>query len=443
MPQRFSVGPGGQLQGSIRVPGDKSISHRSIMFASIAHGTSHISGFLEGADAISTMNAFRAMGVRIDGPVDGKVTVYGVGKNGLKAPLASGGILDCGNSGTSMRLLSGLLAGQGFEVTLTGDESLSTRPMKRVTVPLAQMGAQIDSDDGKPPLTVRARDTLKGIDFVSPVASAQVKSAVLLAGLYASGTTSVTESAPTRDHTERMLEAFGVTVNREGLKASVQGGAELKAAQIEVPGDISSAAFFLVGASIASGSDLLVRHVGMNPTRTGVIDILRLMGADISVEASRTVGGEPVADLRVRAAQLHGIDVPEHLVPLAIDEFPVLFIAAACARGTTRITGAEELRVKESDRIAVMADGMTALGLAVTPTADGMIIEGRPGSAAVFKGGQVQSHGDHRIAMAFTMAALRASGTVEIHDTLNVATSFPNFVELSQQCGSLVQRIDS
>jgi 3-phosphoshikimate 1-carboxyvinyltransferase len=443
MPQCFSVGPGGRLQGSIRVPGDKSISHRSIMFAAIADGTTKISGFLEGADAISTMNAFRAMGVQIEGPQDGKVVVHGVGRHGLKAPTATKGVLDCGNSGTSMRLLSGLLAGQGFEVTLTGDESLSGRPMKRVTEPLARMGAQIDSQDGKPPLTIRARSQLNAITFTTPVASAQVKSALLLAGLYAQGVTTITETAPTRDHTERMLEAFGVQVVRSGLTASVTGGVQLRAATIEVPADISSAAFFLVGASIAKGSDIVLEHVGMNPTRTGVIDILRLMGADISVLNPRTVGGEPVADLRVRSAQLRGIDVPEALVPLAIDEFPVLFIAAACAVGQTRVSGAEELRVKESDRIAVMADGMRALGFEAQATPDGMIIEGRGDQSSVFSGGTVHAHGDHRIAMAFTMAALRASHTVTIQDTINVATSFPSFVELSQASGIAVTRIDS
>jgi 3-phosphoshikimate 1-carboxyvinyltransferase len=443
MPQRFSVGPGGRLQGSIRVPGDKSISHRSIMFAAIAQGVTKISGFLEGADAISTMNAFRAMGVQIDGPEGGNVTVHGVGRNGLKAPASTFGVLDCGNSGTSMRLLSGLLAGQGFEVTLTGDESLTGRPMKRVTEPLALMGAHIDSQAGKPPLNIRARSQLKSITFTTPVASAQVKSALLLAGLYAQGVTRITETAPTRDHTERMLEAFGVKVQRDGLTASIEGGQQLQAATIEVPADISSAAFFMVGASIAPGSDVVLEHVGMNPTRTGVIDILRLMGADITVQNSRSVGGEPVADLRVRSAQLRGIDVPESLVPLAIDEFPVLFIAAACAIGQTRVSGAEELRVKESDRIAVMADGMQALGFPTQPTPDGMIIQGRGEQTAVFSGGTVHAHGDHRIAMAFTMAGLRAGGTVTIQDTLNVATSFPSFVELSQGSGSLVERIDS
>jgi 3-phosphoshikimate 1-carboxyvinyltransferase len=436
IPQQFFVGPGGRLQGTIRVPGDKSISHRSLMFAAIAQGTSDISGFLEGADAICTMNALRAMGVKIEGPTQGKVRVHGVGKHGLKPPSAP---LDCGNSGTSMRLFSGLLAGQGFALSLIGDESLSKRPMKRVTVPLGLMGARIDTTDGKPPLVMHPQAQLLGIDFVSPVASAQVKSAVLLAGLYADGVTRVTEPAPTRDHTERMLEAFGVRVVRDGLTASIEGGQTLVAANVEVPADISSAAFFLVGASIAPGSDLTLEHVGMNPTRTGVIEILRLMGANITVQNEKTVGGEPVADLRVRSAQLKGIHVPEHLVPLAIDEFPVLFIAAACAQGTTTVTGAEELRVKESDRIQVMADGLVALGVNARPTPDGMVIQGTEDTSEVFHAGSVQSHGDHRIAMAFTMAGLRASGPIQIYDTLNVATSFPGFVELARGCGSLVQ----
>ncbi|MCK5353980.1 MAG: bifunctional prephenate dehydrogenase/3-phosphoshikimate 1-carboxyvinyltransferase, partial [Methyloprofundus sp.] len=340
----FNVQPGGSLRGEIRVPGDKSMSHRSIMLGSLAEGVTHVTGFLNAEDALATLQAFRAMGVEIEGPENGEVTIHGVGKHGLKEPKEP---LYLGNSGTSMRLLSGLLAGQSFNTVLTGDESLSSRPMKRVTTPLATMGANIKTqEDGTAPLHITGTSQLKGIDYVMPMASAQVKSCLLLAGMYAEGETTVTEPAPTRDHTERMLNGFSYPVQRDGDKASINSEGKLTAADIDVPSDISSAAFFLVGASIAENSDVTLKHVGINPTRTGVIDILRLMGADIEVLNERTVGGEPVADLRVRSSQLKGIDIPEELVPLAIDEFPVLFIAAACAEGQTKLTGAKELRVK-------------------------------------------------------------------------------------------------
>lgn len=438
MSDHFTARPGGAVRGSLRVPGDKSISHRSIMLGAIAEGTTRVTGFLEGADAISTMNVFRALGVRIDGPDGGRVTVEGVGAHGLRAPAVD---LDCGNSGTSMRLLSGLLCGQGFEARLVGDASLSRRPMRRVTEPLGLMGARIDTVDGRPPLRIHppARP-LQGIDYVLPVASAQVKSALILAGLYAEGVTRITEPAPTRDHTERMLAAFGVQVDVDGPTVSVRGGQRLRATDIDVPADISSAAFFLVAGAIAREADLLLRHVGVNPTRTGVIDILRLMGADLTLENPRTVGGEPVADLRIRSSRLVGIEVPPALVPLAIDEFPALFVAAACARGRTVITGAEELRVKESDRIAVMAEGLAALGIDVTPTPDGIVIEGRGDRPDVFTGGAVESHGDHRPAMSFAVASLRAAGPIRIGDTANVGTSFPGFVELAREAGIDVSR---
>jgi 3-phosphoshikimate 1-carboxyvinyltransferase len=439
MSEQFIARPAGAVRGALRVPGDKSISHRSIMLGAIAEGTTRVTGFLEGADAISTMNVFRALGVRIDGPHDGRVTVEGVGPHGLEAPSTD---LDCGNSGTSMRLLCGLLAGQGFEARLVGDASLSRRPMKRVTEPLARMGARIDTTDGRPPLAIRAPEgRLHGIDYAMPVASAQVKSALILAGLYADGTTRVTEPAPTRDHTERMLTAFGVPVRVDGATVSVTGGATLRATDIDVPADISSAAFFLVAGAIARDADLLLRHVGTNPTRTGVIDILRLMGADLTLQNARTVGGEPVADLRIRSSSLRGIDVPPELVPLAIDEFPVLFVAAACARGRTTVTGAEELRVKESDRIAVMAEGLRALGVEATPTPDGIVIEGRGDAPHAFSGGEVDSHGDHRPAMAFAVASLRAAAPIRIRDTANVGTSFPNFVALARDAGIDVERV--
>ncbi len=420
--------PGGTLSGQIRVPGDKSISHRSIMLGSLAEGTTEVEGFLEGEDALATLQAFRDMGVVIEGPQHGRVTIHGVGLHGLQAPP---GPIYLGNSGTSMRLLSGLLAAQAFDTTLTGDASLSKRPMNRVAKPLREMGAVIESAaEGRPPLVIRGGQRLTGMRYEMPMASAQVKSSLLLAGLYAAGETTVIEPAPTRDHTERMLRGFGYPVAVHGNMATVESGHKLSATRIEVPADISSAAFFLVAASIAEGSELLLEHVGINPTRTGVIDILKLMGADISLENQREVGGEPVADLRVRAAKLHGIDIPEDLVPLAIDEFPVLFIAAACATGRTILRGAEELRVKESDRIQVMADGMLALGIQCEPTPDGIIIDGGP-----FAGGEVHSHGDHRIAMSFSVASLRASAPIRIHDCANVATSFPNFLGLAAQVG--------
>lgn len=425
----FHVQPGGVLRGYLRVPGDKSISHRAIMLGSLAEGVTTITGFLEGEDCLATLKAFRAMGVRIDGPEQGRVIVQGVGLHGLSAPE---GRLDMGNSGTSMRLMSGILAGQIFDTVLTGDASLTRRPMRRVTEPLTLMGAHIEATKtGSAPLRIHGGQRLTGIDYPLPVASAQVKSCLLLAGLYAEGVTRVTEPAPTRDHTERMLEGFGYPLQRESDRTvMITGGERLQGTVIDVPADISSAAFFLVGASIASGSDLLLEHVGVNPTRTGAIDILRLMGADIEVLNPRLAGGEPVADLRVRHAPLHGVRIPETLVPLAIDEFPALLIAAACAEGVTVLTGAEELRVKESDRIQVMADGLNALGITAGPTSDGIVIQG-----GTLAGGTIASHGDHRIAMSFAMAALRASGPITIQDCANVNTSFPGFAPLARNAG--------
>jgi 3-phosphoshikimate 1-carboxyvinyltransferase len=426
----FKVNPGGSLQGEARVPGDKSISHRSIMLGSLADGVTHVKGFLEAEDALATLQAFRDMGVKIEGPVNGELTIHGVGKHGLKAPEKE---LYLGNSGTSMRLLSGLLAGQAFDTVLTGDKSLSGRPMKRVTEPLKAMGAEIGATEkGTAPLYITGKaGQLKGIDYTMPMASAQVKSCLLLAGMYAQGDTSVTEPAPTRDHTERMLSGFNYPVKKEGDRVTINANGKLTASDIDVPSDISSAAFFLVGASIAPGSDLLLKHVGINPTRTGVIDILKLMGANIEVLNERIVGGEPVADLHVTHSRLKGIDIPEALVPLAIDEFPVLFVAAACAEGQTRLTGAEELRVKESDRIQVMADGLKILGVSAEPTPDGMVIQG----GSPIGGGTVESHGDHRIAMAFSIAGLRANAPITILDCLNVNTSFPEFKDLVKRLG--------
>lgn len=424
----FLANPGGSANGRIRVPGDKSISHRAIMLGSLAEGVTEVEGFLEGEDALATIQAFRDMGVVIEGPHEGRVTINGVGLHGLQPPP---GPIYVGNSGTTMRLLSGILAGQTFDTTLTGDASLTKRPMNRIATPLRDMGAVIETAaQGRPPLTIRGGKALTGLHYDMPMASAQVKSCMLLAGMYASGTTSVTEPAPTRDHSERMLQGFGYPVEVHGAKAKIEGGHKLNATHIEVPADISSAAFFMVAASIAHNCELVLEHVGINPTRTGVIDILKMMGANISLERVREVGGERVADIRVRSASLKGIEIPEELVPLAIDEFPVIFIAAACAQGRTVLTGAQELRVKECDRIQVMADGLTTLGIEVETAADGITITG--GSIG---GGEVWAHGDHRIAMSFSVASLRATEPIRIHDSQHVATSFPNFLALCSQVG--------
>ncbi len=424
----MTVAAGGCLQGEVPVPGDKSISHRSVMLGALAEGVTEIQGFLEGEDPMATLQAFRAMGVRIEGPDQGQVVVHGVGLHGLRQPPRP---LYLGNSGTSMRLLAGVLAAQSFDTTLLGDESLSSRPMRRITEPLAAMGARIESsDEGTPPLRIKGGQSLKGIDYEMPVASAQVKSCLLLAGLYAEGRTCVTEPDPSRDHTERMLQGFGYPVEREGNRICLQGGGRLRAMHIMVPGDISSAAFFMVGAAIARDSDVLLKNVGINPTRTGVIDILQQMGADIALENERRAGAEPVADIRVKGSELHGIEIPAELVPLAIDEFPALFVAAACAEGETVLTGARELRVKESDRIQVMADGLDELGISARPTEDGIVIQG-----GELQGGRVDSHGDHRVAMAFAMAGLRASSPIVIDHCANVKTSFPDFVATAWRLG--------
>lgn len=441
--QQFTILPGAKtFQGKFTVPGDKSVSHRSIMFGAIAEGTTHVTGFLEGEDALATLQAFRDMGVSIEGPKNGEVTIYGVGMQGLKAPA---GPIYMGNSGTSMRLLAGMLSAQQFDSVMTGDASLTKRPMERIAKPLREMGAQIQTtgERGTPPVSITGAQALKGIHYDLPMASAQVKSGILLAGLWAEGETSVTEPEPTRDHTERMLRAFGYEVKTEGNRISLQGGGKLVGADIQVPSDISSAAFFMVGAAITENSDVTLEAVGINPTRTGVIEILKQMGADLSVENERIAGGEPIADIRIRGSRtLKGIHVPEDQVPLAIDEFPALFIAAACAEGQTVLTGAAELRVKESDRIQVMADGLKTMGIDCTPTDDGIIIQGKGKAgdwSAIFTGGEIESHHDHRIAMSFSMAGLRTSGEIKIVGTETVATSFPTFTELAGVAGLNIQ----
>ncbi|MDZ7852696.1 MAG: bifunctional prephenate dehydrogenase/3-phosphoshikimate 1-carboxyvinyltransferase [Halomonas sp.] len=431
---RYRVSPGGGVNGRIRVPGDKSISHRSIMLGALAEGVTEVKGFLEGEDSLATLQAFREMGVAIEGPHQGRVTVHGVGMHGLKAP---SGPLYVGNAGTAMRLFAGLLAGQAFDTELTGDASLTRRPMGRVADPLRLMGAEIDTaEGGRPPLQLHGGKSLQGISYDMPMASAQVKSCLLLAGLYAQGETRVREPAPTRDHTERMLQGFGYEVHRDGDTCWLHGGGKLTAAPIDVPSDISSAAFFLVAAAITPESDLVLEHVGINPTRIGVINILQLMGADLRLDNQHEVGGEPVADLHIRYAPLKGIEIPVDQVPLAIDEFPALFIAAANAEGTTRLQGAEELRVKESDRLQAMADGLASLGVEHSLREDGInIVGGGSTEGPNYGGGWIDSLGDHRIAMAFTIAALRASEEIVIDDCANVATSFPGFIDLARRVG--------
>ena len=424
--------PGRALHGDVRVPGDKSISHRAVMLAAIAEGTSHISGFLEGEDTRATAAILQQLGVSIDTPSAGERIVHGVGLHGLRG---SSEALDCGNAGTGMRLLCGLLAGQAFDSVLVGDASLSRRPMGRVIEPLTRMGASIEAaGDGFPPLRISVKKALQAIDYKSPIISAQVKSAVLLAGLYADGTTRVRETQPTRDYTESMLAAFGWPIRHAPGEASLEGGHILHAMDIVVPGDFSSAAFLLVAASIVPGSDLLLRDVGINPRRTGLLAALRAMGADIREENPRRLGGEPAADLRVRSARLSGITLPAMLAPDMIDEFPALFVAAAFAEGATIISGAAELRVKESDRLAGMSAGLRALGVRVDETPDGATIHGL-GADGRIHSGKVDSLGDHRLAMALAVAAQRSEGEVRIDDCANVATSFPGFIELANDIG--------
>lgn len=420
--------PGRALTGEITVPGDKSVSHRAIMLGAIAEGVTKVTGFLEGEDTLATARIFQQLGVRIETPSPNERIIHGVGLHGLKASPAD---LDCGNAGTAMRLLTGLLAGQRFESRLTGDSSLSRRPMRRVIEPLSQMGANIQAEEGGlPPLIINFNKALQGIEYKTEVASAQVKSAILLAGLYAQGETAVYEPHPTRDYTEKMLVAFGWPIEFRPGYARLAGGHRLHATDIQVPADFSSAAFFIVAATLVPESDLLIKSVGMNPRRTGLLSALRLMGASIREENHRELAGEPVADLRVKHAVLFGIEVPEALVPDMIDEFPALFVAAALARGETRISGAAELRVKESDRIAVMSDALRKLGAQITETPDGAIIQG-----GKLHGGEADSHGDHRIAMSLAIAGQLATGPVSIHDCDNVATSFPNFAGLSKSVG--------
>ena len=423
------------MAGELTVPGDKSISHRALMLGGLAEGDSEITGFLAGEDCLATLRALQALGVRIERPRPQRVQVSGQGVEGLTAAARP---LDMGNAGTAMRLFMGLLAPQPFDSMLIGDESLMRRPMERVATPLRLMGASIRTHEGRPPVEIHGRPRLRAIDYALPVASAQVKSAVLLAALSASGRTRLIEPAPARDHTERMLSAFGVEVLREGASVALQGGQRLRGTSVAVPADFSSAAFFLVAGCLAAPRGLLLRNIGINPTRTGLLELLRLMGADIHVHPHRqdvSAGGEPVADIEVRKSRLKGIRVPESLVPLSIDEFPVFFIAAAMAEGETLVRGALELRVKESDRLAAMAQGLSVLGVENQLLEDGLWIRG----GAALGGGTIESQGDHRIAMAFAVAGLAAKSPIEIRDVANVATSFPGFLEIARSAGLLIE----
>jgi 3-phosphoshikimate 1-carboxyvinyltransferase len=434
-PNHYRAEPVESVGGTITVPGDKSISHRALMLGAIAEGSTLIHGFLDGADCLATRSALEALGVHIYKNALQPVRVDGVGLRGLRA---ASKVLDLGNSGTGIRLMTGLLAGQAFDSELTGDASLQQRPMERVAEPLRMMGAHIETSDGKPPLRVRGGSSLTGIEYDLPMASAQVKSALLLAALFADGRTTLRSPGPSRDHTERMLTSMGVQVEQtsegQGHTVSIAGPAMLRGREISVPGDFSSAAFFIVAGCIGAPDGLLIKNVGINPTRTGLLTILREMGADIELETERRLGAEPVADLFVRQSELTGIDVDPALVALAIDEFPILFIAAAAARGTTRVSGAEELRKKETDRLAVMAQGLTAVGIAVEEQPGGLAVTG-----GRIRGGTVDSRGDHRIAMSFAVASLLSRAPIEILNTAEVATSFPTFLDAAADVGLRVR----
>lgn len=432
--QHFISSPVDSLCGDILIPGDKSISHRAIMLGAIAKGTTTINGFLNGDDCLATLHAFESMGVSIERPDDLTVVIKGVGKHGLDRPALP---IDCGNSGTSMRLLAGILAGQTFDSELTGDASLLKRPMERIRRPLLNMGAVITTHDGFSPLLIQGGHTLQGITYEMPEASAQVKSCVLLAGMYAEGETHVIEPGVTRDHTERMLASFSYPVRTCGNAIVINATNECLGTTIDVPGDMSSAAFFIVAATLIPNSDLYIRNVGVNATRTGLLHILKLMGADITISNRRQYGEEPIADLHVRHSPLHGIEIPESIVSAAIDEFPVLFIAAACASGQTLLHGAKELRFKESDRIAAMAQGLQNLGVEAVALHDGIFIRG-----GILQGGVVDSQNDHRVAMAFAIAGAVAKAPVTIKHCSNVKTSFPSFVAIANQLNLLIREID-
>lgn len=408
------------LKGEVKIPGDKSISHRAVMLGALAKGTTKITDFLQGADCLSTMECFRRMGIQIQN-TSGEVLVHGQGLHGLAAP---SDLLNVGNSGTTIRLLSGILAPQPFSATLTGDASIQKRPMKRVMEPLSQMGAKIESLSGNGCAPLRISGTpLKGIHYKTPVASAQVKSCILFAGMYADGATTVTEPVLSRDHSERMLEHFGARLTREGTAVTIQPEPQLAAREIPVPGDISSAAYFIAAATLVPHSEILIRNVGINPTRSGMLEVCRATGADIQYLNERDDSGEPTADLLVRSSSLKGTVIEGAIIPALIDELPVLAVMAAFAKGETIIRNAEELKVKESDRIAVMVENLSAMGADITGTPDGMIIRGGP----ALHGAEIHTYKDHRIAMSFAVAALAAEGTTHIEDADCVNISYPDF----------------
>ena len=423
----LTVEPSALTSGTVTVPGDKSISHRALMLGAIAEGQTRIRGFLHGEDCLATLAALRAMGVTIEQLSDTDLIIDGKGAAGLQPPSAA---LDMGNSGTAMRLFAGLLAGQSFTSKLAGDASLSRRPMNRIIDPLTDMGAKIYSADGRPPLEIHGGPPLSGILYRPRVASAQVKSAILLAGLNAEGETSIIEQAKTRDHTERMLRSMGASLSVGETQIIMPGNQVLQGTEIEIPADLSSAAFLILAALVSPGCKLVITNVGVNQTRTGVLDILRDMGADIGLNNVRLAGEEPVADIIVRSSELTGIDVDPELVPLAIDEFPMLFVAAACARGKTSFTGIGELRLKESDRIGAMTEGLRRLGAKVDESEYRAVVHG-----STLIGGRIRSHGDHRVAMAFAVAGTVATGPVRIGDAETVATSFPGFVDTLRDLG--------
>lgn len=428
----ITVTSDGILQGEVRVPGDKSLSHRAVILGSIAQGQTHISGFLEGEDCQATVKAMQSLGVSIENPASETLIIKGVGLHGLQAPTHP---IDCQNAGTGMRLLAGLLAPQSFASTLIGDASLSQRPMQRIVAPLKQMGARIEgrliNSEYFAPLEIQpATQPLQALQYSLPVASAQVKSCLLLAGLYAQGTTVLVENVPTRDHTERMLQSFGAKLKTEHHRIVLEPGQALQGQEIIIPGDISSAAFFIAGASFTPGSHIILPQVGVNPRRMGMVHILREMGASIELHNRREIAGEPVADIEVKGKRLKGITVQQEWVASAIDEFPIIFVAAACAQGETLIRGIQELRFKETDRIAVMAKGLKALGIGVALLPDGIMIRG-----GVIQGGSVDSEGDHRVAMAFAMAALASPAPITISNAQSIATSFPNFIPLANALG--------
>ena len=419
--------------GEISVPGDKSISHRAVMLGAIAKGITTVNGFLDSSDCLATVAAFESMGVLIEKHLDQKMIIHGVGKYGLKKPKT---IIDCGNAATCMRLLTGILVAQDFNSELDGDLSLKKRPIERIHRPLVRMGANIILHGGKPPIIIHKAKSITGIIYKMPQASAQVKSCLLLAGMYAKNETLIIEPGITRDHTERLLTAFSYPIQKSGNSISINSNGECIGTDIIVPGDMSAAAFFIVAATIIPNSDIIIKNVGINSTRMGMIEILWQMGANIVISNKRLYGEEPVADLHIKYAVLEGLEISGFMVPQAIDEFPILCIAAACAQGQTRLHGAHELRVKESDRIQTMTDGLISLGIEAKALKDGLLING-----GELCGGTVDSHYDHRISMAFAIAGAVARQSIIIKNCNNVVTSFPGFIQKATQLNMQIKEI--